>query len=358
MSRHRIGIGAAAIVILVLLAIAIAGAVVPGGTPQAAAADPIVLTVQHEGAVVKTYTMTDIQALTAYSGYAGFKTDGGTVSGPDPVTGVSLVTVLQDAGFTMTSGQSLDVRAPDSFGGTLGYGMVVNGAPYGMFNATTKAAESAKETLAAILVYLRDGVALVPFDAAHPKGEGPLRFYMAQTDNENQVMAGSDSVKGVSILNLRDDAVTDWELKLVGLKIKGKRQVATENRLAMQTCATPNCHKSGWSAQGGAYAWTGVPLWRLMGIVDGGRSHYGTSYNATLARKGYRIRLYNTAGKYVTISSKGTVRRDRIIMANQLDGAALDTKYAPLRLLGPAKYVPGSKRLGRIVKIVMLPKAK
>ena len=287
MSRHRIGIGAAAIVIVVLLAVAIAGAVVPGGTPKAAAADPIVLTVQHEGVVVKTYTLADVQALTAYSGYAGFMTTGGTVSGPDPVTGVSLVTVLQDAGFTMTSGQSLDVHAPDGFGGTFGYDMVVNGSPYGMFNAATKAAESAKEPLAAILVYLRGGVALVPFDAAHPDGDGPLRFYMAQADDENQVMEGSDSVKGVSILNLRDQPVTDWKLKLVGLKIKGKRQVATENRLAIQTCATPNCHKSGWSEQGSSQAWTGVPLWRLIGVVDGGARHKGHSYNAALARRGF-----------------------------------------------------------------------
>jgi DMSO/TMAO reductase YedYZ molybdopterin-dependent catalytic subunit len=357
MSRHRIGIGAAAIVIVVLLVVAIAGAVVPGGTPKAAAADPIVLTVTHEGAVVKTYTLADVQALTAYSGYAGFITTGGTVNGPDPVTGVSLVTVLQDAGLTMTSAQSLDVHAPDGFGGTFGYDMVVNGAPYGMFNATTKAAENAKEPLAAILVYLRGGVALPPFDVAHPDGDGPLRFYMAQADDMNQIMEGSDSVKGVSILNLRDEPVTDWKLKLVGLKIKGTRQVATENRLAIQTCATPNCHKSGWSGQS-AQAWTGVPLWRLIGVVDGGARHKGHSYNAALARRGYRIRLYNAAGKYVTIGSKGTVYRDRIIMANQLNGAALDTKYAPLRLVGPAKYVPGSKRLGCIVKIVMLPKLK
>ena len=358
MSRHRIGIGAAAIVIVVLLAIAIAGAVVPGGTSQAAAADPIVLTVEHEGVVVKTYTMTDVQALTAYAGYAGFLTTGGAVHGPDPVTGVSLVTVLQDAGFTMTSGQSVDVHADDGFGKTFGYDLVVNGAGYGMFNATTQASETPSEPLAAILVYQRNGVALLPFDATHPDGEGPLRFYMAQADDENQVMEGSDSVKGVSILNLRDQPVTDWKLKLVGLKIKGKRQVATENRLAIQTCATPNCHKSGWSEQGSPQAWTGVPLWRLIGVVDGGARHKGHSYNAALARRGYRIRLFNAAGKYVTIGSKGTVYRDRIIMANQLNGAALDTKYAPLRLLGPAKYVPGSKRLGRIVRIVMLPKAK
>ena len=92
-----------------------------------------------------------------------------------------------------------------------------------------------------------------------------------------------------------------------------------------------------------------------MGVVDGGASHKGHSYNAALARKGYRIRLYDAAGKYVTISSKVTPRRDSIVLANQVGGAVLGTGYYPLRLVGPTKFVPASKRLGRIVRIRMLP---
>jgi len=98
----------------------------------------------------------------------------------------------------------------------------------------------------------------------------------------------------------------------------------------------------------------------LIGQVDGGKD---MTYNAALARKGYRIRLYSASGKTVTLSSKITVQRvsgklvprSSIVVANSAGGAALTSSYSPLRLVGPAKYVPASKRLGRITKIVMLP---
>jgi hypothetical protein len=89
----------------------------------------------------------------------------------------------------------------------------------------------------------------------------------------------------------------------------------------------------------------------LIGQVDGGKD---MTYNAALARKGYRIRLYSATGKTVTLDSRATVRRSSIVVANSA-GGALVTKYYPLRLVGPAKYVPASKRLGGITKIVMLP---
>ena len=92
-----------------------------------------------------------------------------------------------------------------------------------------------------------------------------------------------------------------------------------------------------------------------MGEVDGGKD---MTYNAALARKGYRIRIYSTKGHNVTISSKVTVRRSSVIVANGLSGAALSDLYYPLRLVGPKKFVPKSKSLGRISKIVMLPPAK
>ena len=93
-----------------------------------------------------------------------------------------------------------------------------------------------------------------------------------------------------------------------------------------------------------------------MGVVDGGARHKGNSYNAKLARKGYRIRLYDVKGKYVTISSKLTPYRDSIVIANQMDGAMPGPAFSPLRLVGPVKYLPAAKRLGRITKIVMLPR--
>jgi len=350
MSRQRIRLGAVAIVALVLLAVAAAGAVVPGGTPKAAAADSVVLTVKHDGVMVKEYTLADVKALTPYVGYAGFITSGGTVNGPDAVTGVRITDVLQDAFSTaMTSGQSVDVHASDDYGMTYSYNQIVNGTPFDMINAVTKQVEAARARPAAVLVYIREGAPL-------PADDGAFRFYAAQLTDVGQVMDGSLSVYDVSTLNLRDQALPEWGLKLVGLKIKGKRQTITEPRNAIEGCSRPGCHGSSRVISGNR--WSGVPLWRLMGVVDGGARHKGHSYNAALARRGYRIRFFNAAGRCVTISSKGTAYRNGIVMANQVNGAVPGTKYYPLRLVGPAKYVPGSKRLGRIVKIVMLPKAK
>ena len=53
--------------LIAVVAVIAAGVVVPGGTPQAQAADPIVLTV-HGNGQEKTFTMSELQALANYSG--------------------------------------------------------------------------------------------------------------------------------------------------------------------------------------------------------------------------------------------------------------------------------------------------
>jgi hypothetical protein len=347
MRHRRIIIAATLLLLCAVAAVFAAGALVPGGAPNANAADQVVLTVKDDGRVVKQYTLTELEAVTPYSGYAGFITSGGTVNGPDPVVGVKIADVLKDAfGTAMTSQQSVDVHAPDDYGMTYSYDQVVNASGFDMISTVTKKVEAIVGPLSAVLVYERAGLPL-------PADEGSLRFYAAQPTAAAQVMDGSLSVYDVSLLNLRDQAVPEWGLKLVGLKIKGKRQIVTEARNAIEGCSRPGCHGRGVAIAGAR--WSGVPLWRLMGVVDGGASHKGHSYNAALARKGYRIRLYNAAGKYVTISSKVTPFRNSIIVANQVGGAVPGAGYYPLRLVGPAKYVPAAKRLGRITKIVMLP---
>ena len=93
-----------------------------------------------------------------------------------------------------------------------------------------------------------------------------------------------------------------------------------------------------------------------MGVVDGGSAHMGHSYNAALARRGYRIRFYDADG---TLPARSAPRSRRSATASSwpisVDGVILGTSLYPLRLMGPAKYVPARKRMGRIVKIKMLP---
>jgi len=353
--RHRRTILLAALLLLCAVAAVFgAGALLPHGADSAKAADAVVLTIKHAGTTVKQYTLADLKAVTPYQGYAGFMTSGLTVHGPDPITGVSLVAVLHDAGLDLAAGQSLNLLASDGYTANLSYDQVVNATGFDMFNATTTQAEAPAAALTPVLVYERNGVALDPFDPQTGSGEGPLRLFVAQPTDVNQVMEGSVSVSGVAALDVLDQPITEWDLKLVGLKIHGTRQTITENRNAMDGCATPNCHKSAWT-DAGDHAWTGVPLWRLMGVVDGGNRHLGNSYNAALARKGYRIRLFDAAGNYRTISSRVTPFRNTIVLATERDGVVLGAGLYPLRLVGPAKYVPVSRRLGGIVKIKMLP---
>ena len=81
--------------------------------------------------------------------------------------------------------------------------------------------------------------------------------------------------------------------------------------------------------------WTGVPLFLCIGKVDGGKGHGGYgAYNEALALRGYRIRLFNASGRYVTIGSRLIMNRSRIILANKVDGKELTSAY-PLRLVGP-----------------------
>ena len=363
---RRIGVVLAIVAVLVVAAVLAAGAaVMPGGTTKARADDPIVLSVYHNGVwdnkgvltggtLVKSYTQSELAAVSTYDGYAGFKKSTGTVVGPYPVEGAKISDVLTDAlgAPGLTAEQSVDVYSPipAPYIQTITYDQVENASPsnFQMYDATTKQqliTLPAGGALSAVLVWSL-GDPLEPL----PAEEGPLRFYVADAQSDNAVMLGSMSVFAVTRLNVRDQVLSPWTLKLIGLKKNGTKPTDTIDQNTYQSCSAQGCHGAAFKIAG--QAWTGVPLYLLMGEVDGGKD---MTYNAKLARKGYRIRLYPASGKAVTIDSNVTVRRSSIIVANGVDGAALSDLYYPLRLVGPPKYVPAGKRLGRITKIVMLP---
>ena len=349
MNRPRIRTGAAVIVLVALVAVVLAGAVVPGGTPQAKAADdPVILTIPGNDQT-KTFTMTQLQALPgAYSGVYGTINSAGTVMPPKPVKGVRLSDLFALVG-GMTAGNSVDVLASDDYGMTFTYNEVANGA-FQMYGATSKAAEAAKSPVSLVLIYEYAGAALTP-------DVGPLRVAICQDTDVNQVSEGHLNVKWVNRMNLRS-AVVNWKVQLYGLVRKnGTRQHYTLDRKTYDSCATPGCHGSAWTNSVSGKTWTGVPLFLCIGKVDGGKGHGGYgAYNEALALRGYRIKLVSTTGKYVIIGSRTIRNRDRIVLANKLMGAELTSTFYPLRLVGPVKYIPAAKRLGRLAKIVLLPK--
>ena len=348
MNKPRIRTGAAFVVLLALLAVVLVGALGPGGTQKANAADPVVLTVTGNGQTT-TFTLAELQALPSYAGWSGIINSAGTVTPPGPVKGVKLTDLLVAVG-GIPEFQSTDITATDGYGMTLTYDEVVNGNIV-MYNATTKQEEAAKAPVSVVLLYEEDGVATAP----GPGGDGPLRLAVCQPTDVNQVSAGHLDVKWVDRVSLRN-AVAPWTVKMSGLKPKhGKRQTYTLDRLSYDSCATPGCHGSSWISPAPTNTWTGVPLFLCIGKVDGGKGHGGYgAYNEALALKGYRIKLTSATGKFVIIGSRVIRNNEKIILANKLQGSDLTSAYYPLRLVGPKI---GSKNfIGQIVKIQLLPK--
>jgi len=348
MSKHRILIGAVAILLVALTAVVLGGAFVPGGTPQAKAADPVVLTVTGNGQT-KTFTMAELQALPAYSGWSGYVNSTGTVTPPWPVKGVKVTEVLATVG-GIPDLQSVDVTASDDYGMTMTYDEIVNGN-ITVYDATTKEEEDPEAPVSVVLLYEENGAAIGP----PPEGDGPLRLAVCQPTNVNQMADGHLFVKWVDRIGLRN-AVVPWDVKMYGLKNRaGKRQTYTLDRQSYDSCATPGCHGFAWTDPATEKTWTGVPLFLCIGKVDGGKGHGGYgAYNEALALKGYRIKITSATGAFAIIGSRTIRNNEKIILANKLMGSELTPAYYPLRLVGPRI---GSKNfVGKIVKIQLLPK--
>jgi len=347
MTRHKRLIGAA-LLLLAVCAVAVAGAFTPGGPPQARAADGVALTITGSEGQVVQLTLADLQALPAYTGYAGMINSAGTITPPEPVKGVLFTDLLALAG-GMTDQNTLDVLASDNYSMPFSYNQVANGA-FTVYNGTTGEQEDPKSPVSTVLIYERNGEAIGGGDDG-----GPLRLAVCQAENVNQVADGHWLVKWVDRLTVRA-ASKPWKVRMYGLRrANGTRQTATLDRGSFFSCAAPGCHGATWVSPT-AKSWSGVPLFLIIGKVDGGKSHDYGAYNEALALKGYRIKLVNASGKSVIIKSRAIRNRWRIVLANKLQGVELTAKYYPLRLVGPSRYVPTYKYLGRITKIVLLPK--
>jgi len=351
MRIRRTLVATALLALVAVVAVIAAGVVVPGGASQARAADPVVLTVKGNGQE-KTFTMTELKALPVYSGYFGWKSSAGTVYPPLPLKGVRLTDLLAEVG-DMTTLNACDVTAFDGYGMTYTYNQVVNHNGVQFYDADTKAEEDPAAPWDLVLAYEVDGQPLDP----HPAGPGPLRLMVAQETDVNQIVDGHLLVKWVDRVSVRG-AVAEWKVRMYGLKQKNrKRQTYTLDRSSYDSCATPFCHGSSWVNPTSKKTWSGVALYLCIGKVDGGPGHDSDkAYNDRLARKGYRIKLVGANGKYTIIKSRASLNRRRMILANKLMGSDLTKQYYPLRLVGPKKYVPSSKSIGRITKIVLLPK--
>ena len=338
-----------------------------GTTPWPSPSPSVVLQVGHNGAFVKEYTLADLQALPAsspgaavFNGWTGFMNSGNIVYGPDAVSGIALSDVLEDVlGAPLGANQSVEFIGSDDYVQTYSDAQLTNvDQMTQLYDATTKKPVSSTSytgPFAPILLY-SDPAGHVFDPSPPPAGDGPLRLAVADGNatSENVVMTGSDSVKYLVKLNVVDSVAKDWSLKLTGLKINGVRQTRTIRRNDYSSCV--NCHEF---SHNGAYTtlahkWRGVPLYMLVGEVDGGNT---MTFNAVRATKGYRVEVISSTGLKRIVSSRlivyqGDGRRN-VVLAWTRDGLTLGSSTFPLRLVGPR--LKASQEIGRVTRVVLLP---
>jgi DMSO/TMAO reductase YedYZ molybdopterin-dependent catalytic subunit len=324
----------AGVLVVVGLVVLVAACGGSGGqaSPSPAASGPVVLTVKGEQGS-RAFTMSQLQALPAYEGYAGIKSSTGTITPPSKYKGVPLATLADLVG-GITRANGITIVAKDGYGMTFSYRQIMDDG-FTTYDPATGEEEPPDGKLTVIIAYQHDGK---PIGA----DDGPLKLAVAE-DTPGQVVDGHWAIKwleGISVTK----ASAAWKVQLEGA-VPGKL-----DRASYVNCASPGCHGSGWvDAQG--RRWEGVPLYLVLGLVDDGKKHDAGAYNAQLAKKGYEIQIETTSGKVVTIDSRDVAGKNSIVLSSKVDGGELPDEYFPLRLVGPG--LSEAQMPGGIARIVV-----
>jgi DMSO/TMAO reductase YedYZ molybdopterin-dependent catalytic subunit len=101
--------------------------------------------------------------------------------------------------------------------------------------------------------------------------------------------------------------------------------------------------------------WSGVPVENVLGIID---DDDPSTFNETLAEKGYRVNISDAAEDvYYKILEVNYLLADTAILADKMNGTALEEDDAPLRLVGPSlskkEWVSGIAHIGMLEGYVL-----
>lgn len=110
------------------------------------------------------------------------------------------------------------------------------------------------------------------------------------------------------------------------------------------------CPRRIWTDEEGR-TWAGVPLWRLVGLVDDEACHQVLAYNVPLAEQGYQIDVMAADGYTASFDSQRILFNMDIILAHLVDDEPLEDKYFPLHLVGPE--LEKSEMVGQVAAIVL-----
>ena len=277
-----------------------------------------------------TLDMGDLEDLPVTEGWGGFISSTGEITIPERFQGVSLADLAAQVG-DVAEGMGLTVVAKDGYAMTFSYDQAINGA-FTAYDPSTGAEIVPSGPLRPIIAYSRAG---------EPIGEddGPLRLEVV-SDERDQVVDGHWTVKWVTAIEIKALGA-EWTLELQGLTDESMDRGTFESGA--------NCHEAAWTDDEGR-VYTGIPLWLLAGRLDGGNPHGDDAYDDALAEAGYTLEVIAADGYRGTIESSLFHRNDSILVANQMDGAALPDDEFPLRLVGEG--LTGGQLVSQVTVIV------
>ena len=108
-------------------------------------------------------------------------------------------------------------------------------------------------------------------------------------------------------------------------------------------------HQQTWTNEKTGERWGGIPLWVLAGWVDDRMPHGSDGFNDAAAIAGYTVIVTAEDGYSKSLSSALVARNNNLIVANTLNGSALEDSF-PLRLVG-SDLPEASYSVGNLAKI-------
>jgi DMSO/TMAO reductase YedYZ molybdopterin-dependent catalytic subunit len=289
----------------------------PTATVEEAAKEVALTVLGMDGSSV-SLSMAELEELPQVGGWAGIKSSTGRIYPPRQISGVALAELVDLVG-ELGPDTAVRVQAEDGYAMTLSYEQVI-GEGFVTYDPGTGDEKTVDEPLTLALAYAADGE---PLD---PQQDGTLRLVVASPE-QNQVVDGHWSVKWVELIELQPVSA-EWVLQL-----KGAIEEAMD-RGTFESGAAPNCHGATWTDDEGN-AWTGIPLWLLVGRVDDEKVHEGRAFNRQLADAGYTVEVVAADGYKVSFEID-EIRQDRdYIVAYLLNDEPLPEDSFPLRLVGP-----------------------
>jgi hypothetical protein len=272
---------------------------------------PAALTIVN-GTVTKTFTMSQIEALTPISGSTGDITSSGGIEGPYNYKGAALSDILKTVG-GITANDAVKFLAKDGYSMTMSYNQITNGTEFPTYNTTTGAEVTPDNNITVFLAYDMNGKSL-------GDDVGPLRLGIMAP---NQLTEGEWWVKWVEKIQVVPLQQT-WNLNLQGVI------TASIDQSTFEAGAAPGCHGQSWTdAQG--HVWTGIPLWYLAGYVD---DTTAMTMNNALWAQGFQVQVVSSGGSKIEYNSADILNNNNIIVAYEEDGQPLSSTQFPLALVG------------------------